>query len=470
MSEFKDHLSTTSDQGQRLKVYPVPARGFWNRWRKLVQAVLLLVFLGLPFLTIGGAPALRLDVSHRRFFILGKMFSAQDAPNVIFILGAFLFSMALLTALAGRAWCGWACPQTVFIEAVFRRIEFWIEGDALAQKKLDQGPASFSKAFKKSFKWIVFALVSLVITHSFLAYFVGGSEIFNMVMGSPLRHPAAFTVVMVSTAIVLFDFGWFREQFCLIACPYGRFQSVMMDEHSVTVAYDVARGEPRRPGRDRAGAGDCIDCRKCVAVCPTGIDIRNGWQFECVACTACIDACDSVMEKVQKPKGLIAYRSEAMDRGQPVRWMRARVWVYGVGLALFTAGFGYRWASHEAFHTEALRAKESPYQLLQDAAGAARVLNHFNLKASNQSPDRSAFEVRLSEADREKGIELVQPGGAATVESGETLARPVFLNFPRSLLRFGKAEARIEVLWQAPGAEPFVEERTVSLVGPLDAR
>lgn len=448
MDDYKDHLSTTGTDGKRIRVYPASVRGLWDRRRQIIQGVLLVVFLATPFVTIGDGPALLLDIENRHFFLAGKMFSAQDAPNVLFILGAFLFGIALLTAVFGRAWCGWACPQTVFIEAVFRRIERWTEGDAFKHRRRDQAPWSLEKVFRKTAKWSAFTLCALVITHSMLAYFVGGREAFQMVLGRPSDHPTAFAAVLVMTAVVLFDFGWFREQFCLIACPYGRFQSVLLDEHSVTVSYDTSRS-------------DCIECKKCVVVCPTGIDIRNGWQFECIACTACIDACDSVMEKIKRPKGLVGYRSEGMTHGKPVQWLRGRVLVYFALTFVFSAALVGRWFTHETFRVDVLRAGGPPFVTPQNQTGL--VMNHFTLKAVNMSAYTANFSVEAGPGK----ITLVQPlSDGRALSSGGKSERPLFIQFSPTILSQGSARLPLKVRWSSPGKKDVLQETEVTLVGP----
>ncbi len=316
----KERLATTDETGKRVFLYPARVQGIWNQRRKIFQIFLLGLFLTLPWIRFNGLPLLLLDVVHRRFTIFGTTFRAHEAPMVVLVFLTFVLTIGIITSIIGRVWCGWACPQTVFTENVYRWIERWIEGDHVARKQLDDGPWNEKKFFKKTLKWIVFILLSMVIGHSFLAYFVGTEALAHMVRHSPYENPGSFGVMAFVTALVAFDFGWFREQFCIVACPYGRFQSVFMDDHSLAVLYDAKRGEVRKgypletPDQKQ---GDCIDCRRCVQVCPTGVDIRRGVQLECVACTACIDACDEVMEKVGKPKGLIRYDSLRGLEGGP---------------------------------------------------------------------------------------------------------------------------------------------------------
>lgn len=326
----EERLATTDEKGKRVYLYPDDIKqGHYRNLRVKLRAFLVIFFLFLPWIKIQGHQAVLLDIPHRRFAILGLTFWAHDAPIFLFVLGILAFGIFLVTALLGRIWCGWACPQTVFIDGVFRRIERWIEGDSVERRKLDDGPWNENKVFKKILKWFLFLLVSLVITHSFLAYFVGTDELLVMIRRPPLENITSFLVMAASTAVILFDFGWFREQFCVIVCPYGRFQSVLMDDDSWAVMYDEKRGEPRR-GRVPEGKseGDCVNCYRCVQVCPTGIDIRRGLQLECIACTACIDACDEVMDRLGKEQGLIRYDTLTQMSGKKVQWLRARTVIY----------------------------------------------------------------------------------------------------------------------------------------------
>ncbi len=222
------------------------------------------------------------------------------------------------TAAFGRIFCGWICPQTIFMEMVFRRIEYWIDGDRGAQIRLDKQAWNADKIKKRVLKWFIFFVISFLIANIFLAYLIGSDRLIQYVLEGPLAHISTLISLLIFTGVFYFIFAWFREQVCIIACPYGRLQGVLLDNKSIVVAYDHKRGEKevgrakfkKNEDREASGKGDCIDCFQCVHVCPTGIDIRNGTQLECVNCTACIDACDSIMEAVNLPKGLIRYASE----------------------------------------------------------------------------------------------------------------------------------------------------------------
>jgi cytochrome c oxidase accessory protein FixG len=468
---FNDRLTTTDEQGHRVRVIPMAVHGYFQKMKDKVHLFLVLFFLALPWIKVGQYPALLLDVPNRRFFLLGHLFLPQDVPGVFFIIAFFAMALLFFTALYGRVWCGWACPQTVFIEGFFRRVERWIEGNHLEQRELDKRPWDFFKIRVKSFKWFLFVLGSLVVTHSFLAYFVGADNVLHMILRSPAENPGSFAVVMVSTAVILFDFGWFREQFCLVACPYGRFQSALMDENSLTIAYDARRGEPRKglaqsvpAGGAVAAQGDCINCLKCVKVCPTGIDIRNGFQMECIACTACADACDEVMLKIEKPVGLIRYMSDRNLQGEKHALLRPRVILYGLLLVFMLSGLTFRIVTQETYQTEILRAVDTPYQLIKAASGD-QVINHFKVNWYNVSPEDARVELRLPENLRAEGFELIQTQTEFSVVSAKNARHQFFVKFPVSALGASQRKVAIESHWQTvKGSSVVVEEVTV--VGP----
>ncbi|MCB0363621.1 MAG: cytochrome c oxidase accessory protein CcoG, partial [Bdellovibrionales bacterium] len=362
----EDRLASLTSDGRRSYIYPAEVRGFFQRYRQIVQALLMVIFLVLPWISINGQQALLFNIPQRHFSIFGLTFMAHDTPLFFFVLALLTLGLAFVTSLWGRVWCGWTCPQTVFIESIFRRIERWIEGQHLAQRKLNEQPLNFTKLWKKSLKWFIFALASLVIAHSFLAYFVGTNELFHMVRQPPTENWTSFLIMSFISLLILFDFGWFREQFCIIACPYGRFQSVLMDQHTINICYDEKRGEPRKGlelGSNQS-PGDCVNCYRCVQVCPTGVDIRRGVQLECIACTACIDACDEIMTKVKKPKGLIRYTSESALAGVPHKMFRFRNFVYLFLILIVASGLVFATARRNPIQITLLRAKDIPYRVV----------------------------------------------------------------------------------------------------------
>ena len=452
---IRDSLTTTSANGKRIRIFPAEVLGKWHQRRVGVQWFMIAIYLVLPWLRLGGHPLLMLDLEHRRFSIFGKVFFAQEVPNLVFLTLSFLLLMGLFTSWFGRVWCGWACPQTVFIERVFRAVERWVEGNALKRKSLHESPWTLEKILKKSLKWILFFGLALILSHSFLAYFVGSEASFDMMTRSPALHPKSFLLIVLFTGIVLFDFGWFREQFCLVACPYGRFQSVMMDDASLFIHYDKTRK-------------DCIDCYKCVSACPTGIDIRNGVQMECIACTACVDACDLVMSRIQKPKGLISYQSLQSIFGKKTRFFRPRPLVYLGLLSLCLSILSYRLSMRTPYWVEVTRAVDTPYQVLKDQAGGEWVLNHFKIHLGNRSWDDLNPHVELLKQP-EDGSELIFPPGlnqpgTVKLHSGDAQDLDVFAKIPRSRLdpNTGDGNLKLKATW-SPGRESWVD---LQMIGP----
>jgi len=315
---FRDSISTISEEGKRAWVYPKKPSGRFYKYRKWVSYALLAFLFAAPFIKVDGNQFLMFNVLERRFNIFGFPFWPQDFHLFVISMIIGVIFVALFTVVFGRIFCGWMCPQTIFMEMVFRRIEFWIDGDRTSQMRLAKQPWNGEKIRKRLLKWGIFFLISFAIANIFLAYLIGSDQLIQYVSEGPMAHVGTLVALLIFTAVFYFVFTWFREQVCIIACPYGRMQGVLLDDKSIVVAYDYKRGESTegrmkfRKGEDRSakGYGDCIDCKQCVHVCPTGIDIRNGTQLECVNCTACIDECDTIMEKVGLPKGLIRYASE----------------------------------------------------------------------------------------------------------------------------------------------------------------
>ncbi len=315
---FRDSIGTINEEGKRAWVFPKKPSGRFYEYRKWVSYGLLLFLFASPFVKLNGNQFLMFNVLERRFNIFGFPFWPQDFHLFVISMIIGVIFVALFTVAFGRIFCGWMCPQTIFMEMVFRRIEFWIDGDRGAQIRLDRQSWNAEKIRKRLLKWFVFFVISFLIANVFLAYLIGSDTLIRYVIDGPLQHLNTLISLLIFTGVFYFVFAWFREQVCIIACPYGRLQGVLLDNKSIVVAYDHKRGEAEngrkkfRKGEDREalGHGDCIDCFQCVNVCPTGIDIRNGTQLECVNCTACIDECDTIMEKIDKPKGLIRYASE----------------------------------------------------------------------------------------------------------------------------------------------------------------
>ncbi|CEN43284.1 cytochrome c oxidase accessory protein CcoG [Capnocytophaga canis] len=315
---FRDSIGTIDKEGKRAWVFPKKPSGRFYRYRKYVSYVLLIFLLVSPWVKINGNQFLLFNILDRKFNIFGLPFWPQDFYLFVISMIIGVVFLALFTVVFGRIFCGWICPQTIFMEMVFRRIEYWIEGDRGSQMRLDKQAWDKEKIRKKTLKWSLFFLISFSVANTFLAYLIGSDVLLTYIKEGPINHWGTFIALFIFTCIFYFIFTWFREQVCIIACPYGRLQGVLLDNRSIIVAYDYVRGESdngrkkfrKNEDRQALGHGDCIDCMQCVHVCPTGIDIRNGTQLECVNCTACIDACDEVMDKVGFKRGLIRFASE----------------------------------------------------------------------------------------------------------------------------------------------------------------
>jgi len=315
---FRDRIGTLDEEGKRKFIFPKKPGGKFYDYRKYVSYFLLAILIANPFVKINGNQFMMFNVIERRFNIFGFPFWPQDFYIFVLVMIAMVVFVILFTVVFGRIFCGWICPQTIFLEMVFRRIEYWIDGDRGAQMRLAKQEWNAEKIGKRLFKWIVFFVLSFFIANIFLAYVMGSDALFLMMEEGPVKQSGNFTALLIFTCVFYFVFVWFREQVCIIACPYGRLQGVLLDDKSINVAYDFVRGEKeagrakfnKKEDRTATGKGDCIDCLQCVHVCPMGIDIRNGTQLECTNCTACIDECDTIMKSVGLPNGLIRYASE----------------------------------------------------------------------------------------------------------------------------------------------------------------
>ena len=316
--KFRDSIGTINKEGKRSWVFPKKPSGKYYKYRSYVSYFLLAFLLSAPFIKINGNQFLLFNVLERRFNIFSFPFWPQDFHLLVISMITGVVFVILFTVVFGRLFCGWICPQTIFLEMVFRKIEYWIDGDRGKQIRLDKQPWNAEKIRKRLLKWFVFFVISFIIANVFLAYLIGGDTVINYITGNPLDNINTLISLIIFTCVFYFVFAWFREQVCIIACPYGRLQGVLLDNKTINVAYDYKRGEreqgrskfKKNEDREALGKGDCIDCKQCVVVCPTGIDIRNGTQLECVNCTACIDECDHIMESINLPKGLIRYASE----------------------------------------------------------------------------------------------------------------------------------------------------------------
>ncbi|MFA6289412.1 MAG: cytochrome c oxidase accessory protein CcoG [Opitutaceae bacterium] len=464
----RDSVTTIRADGSRFFLHPADVRGRFTFLRRWSGWFLIAIYLALPWIPVGGYPAVFLDVAERRFHLFGLTLAFQDTWLLFFGISGLGFALFLVTALLGRVWCGWACPQTVFLEHVFRRVERWIEGDAIARRQLDAAPWTAGKIVRRGFKQAVFIACAAVIAHLLLAYFVSIPNLWAMMNASPGEHWAAFVFIAVFSMALYFNFAWFREQLCIVICPYGRLQSALIDDHSMVIGYDAKRGEPR--GKVHASApaqsnllgysvpdavGACIDCNRCVQVCPTGIDIRQGLQIECIGCAACIDACDEVMDKVKRPRGLVRYASMAAFAGGVTRWLRPRTMVYAV---LLFAGAGVAtWAlsTVRPANFGVTRMTGTPYFM-----DASTVRNQFLLRLVNKRDVPVRFIVTLVDAPEgviQNGLE----GGLLVGPMAEAV-RPLIMQVARKDFH-GHFNFTVKV---SDEKESFTLTRTVEFVGP----
>jgi cytochrome c oxidase accessory protein FixG len=444
-------LPTLNTDGTRRwivpRLYPGPK---WQA-RRITAWVLMAAFLALPWLRVGGRPVMLLDVLKREFTLLGKVFLATDGALLMLLLLAIFVAVVLVTAVAGRAWCGWACPQTVYMEFLYRPIERLFDGE--------RGPARQSTGARRAAKYGAFLLISVVLGNTFLAYFVGTEALVAWVRRSPSSHPEPFLVMAAVSALTFFDFAFFREQMCTVACPYARLQSVLLDRRSLIVGYDARRGEPRNKGKSRPGSGDCIDCRACVAACPTGIDIRDGLQLECIACVQCADACDSIMARIHKPSGLIRYAAqESLETGEkPRTWLRPRVLVYATLLLGLLVALVSVANSTRAAEVTLLRGIGAPFTV-----DDRLVTNQLRVKIQNRTDQERHFELTLLDAPEAL---LVAPEFPLSVAAGERRTTSVFVRVPPAALPHGRRPVRLRVSDDLG----FSEELPYGLLGPSSA-
>lgn len=399
---FRDSIGTVDEEGKRKWVYPKKPKGKLYNARTWVSIFLLAILFSGPFVRINGQPLLLFDVIERKFVIFGQIFWPQDFYIFVLIMLAGVLFIVLFTVVFGRLFCGWVCPQTIFMEMVFRKIEYWIEGDFKHQKRLNDGPWNAEKIRKKVLKHGIFFLISFIISNTFLAYIIGSEALIEIITDNPMNHIGGLVSILIFTGVFYWVFSWFREQVCIVACPYGRLQSVMLDRNSIVVAYDYIRGEIRgkfkkNEDRTQANKGDCIDCNQCVDVCPTGIDIRNGTQLECVNCTACIDACDHMMESVGLPKGLIRYDSEEGIVNKSAKKFTPRSIGYSIVLLLIMGLVSFLLISRTDVDASILKTPGQQYQKRENN----QVSNLYNYKIINKTFEEIPAEIRMMEGEGE---------------------------------------------------------------------
>ncbi len=418
-----DAPATIGEGGNRRWIYPDRRGGARATRRKQIAIGLIIFYFVAPWLEFSGRPLLRVDVLNQKAYFFGLVLQMSEFNLIFFALAILGMVLFLVTSIQGRIWCGYACPQTVFVEWVIRPIEEFFEGPALKRRKQDSEPKTLALWGRKFAKHISFALVSLLVANAFLGFFIDPRTVLHWIFSPPGQHLTAFSFVVFVTLLMYFDLSWFREQFCTFLCPYARFQSVMLDQDSLAVTYDQKRGEPRGKG---SGKGDCIDCGLCVRVCPTGIDIRNGLQLECIQCERCMDACDSIMTNVKRPTGLIKVASSAaLANKERSLWKRPRVYVYSA-IILFVAALGaLRLSSQDAVTMSILRQVGTAYSTMPDG----RLSNMFNARLQNHSDQDRPIAIQVVEpAD---GITLICPQCGSTLAAFSEQLSPIVVVFTK---------------------------------------
>ncbi len=401
---FRDQLSTVNKEGKRNWIYPKKPSGRFYNARTLVSFLLLVILVGMPFIKVDGHQFMLFDFLNRNFILFGIPFGPHDLYLFVIAMIAIIVFVILFTAVFGRVFCGWACPQTIFMEMVFRKIEYWLEGDWLQQKQLTAAPWDSKKTIRKTAKYVIFFIISFFISNIFLSYLIGMDKLIKIITDPPSQHVEGLISILAFSGVFYWVFSYFREQACTIVCPYGRLQGVLLDRDSVVIAYDNVRGEPRgkiRKSEDQSNLGDCIDCHLCVDVCPTGIDIRNGIQLECVNCTACIDACDGVMDKVKRPRGLIRYASlNSIENNSKFRFTPRAVF-YSILLVVLLGVLGYLLSARTDYDFNILRTAGMLYQKQADD----KISNLYDVNIVNKTYRETHIQLKLENPEGE--LELI---------------------------------------------------------------
>lgn len=418
-------MTTINPDGSHHILHPADVSGRFTVARRLVALLLMAVYVALPWIPVNGAPAVFFDVEMRRFHLFGFTMLAQDLWVLSFAISGVGFLLFVVTSVLGRIWCGWACPYTVFLDHVFRRVERWIDGDHHARRRLASAPWTGGKIFKRFLKHGLYILIAAAIAHVFLSYFVSLPRLYGYMRQGPLHHPTSFGIVVSITGALYYCFAWFREQFCILMCPYGRLQSALTDEDTMIIGYDLKRGEPRGKVTD-PGAGACVDCNRCVSVCPTGIDIRDGLQLECIGCAACIDACDDIMTKVKRPTGLIRYDSMRGLAGEKRRIFRPRLLAYGFLGLLGVAALG----TTVFFRAKPMYAEMSRMRGPSFYVDPTMIRNHYQIRLVNKRNQPMSFEISLE--NPAPGYSITGISDATTLQALQEIARPLVVIVPKT--------------------------------------
>lgn len=456
--DFRDSISTVDQKGKRVWIYPKKPSGKFYNWRKILSYFLLALLFGMPYIKIGGEPLLLINIIEKKFVILGQIFWPQDL---------FIFALAMITGVVfitlftlafGRLFCGWVCPQTIFMEMVFRRIEYWIEGDWTHQKKLNEQPWNGEKIRKKVLKHTIFWLISFAIANTFLSYIIGYEALWTIILSGPFVNLGGFIAISVFTTVFYAVFAFMREQVCTTVCPYGRLQGVLLDNKSLVVAYDYVRGENRakfRKNEDRQAEnkGDCIDCKQCIHVCPTGIDIRNGTQLECVNCTACIDACDHMMDNVGLPKGLIKFASEDGIKNKAPFQFTTRIKVYSVLLLLLLGVLFTLILTRTDVQTTITRTRGTTFTKFEEN----KYSNLFDITITNKTNENMNITLKILEGNGE--IKVI--GDSLHLKKQDELHSKFLLIIDKKDL-----DAKVNFVIGVYNGEELIEEKQTTFMGP----
>ncbi len=438
--EFRDSVAHISAEGKRVWFFPKKPKGYFYNLRSYLSWVYLAVFFTLPFIKFHGAPLFMLNVIDRIYILFGVRFWPQDF--FIFVLGMLIFVVfiILFTVIFGRVFCGWVCPQTIFMEMVFRKIEYWLEGDRKAQMTLRTQPWNSKTLSRRILKIILFFAVSFAIANTFLMYIIGSDAVWNIATEPVTQHVGGFSAIVVFSLVFFFIYYWFREQVCLIVCPYGRMQGVMLDKNSIAVTYDHVRGEPRTKHIKKTADqphGDCVDCLECIRVCPTGIDIRNGLQLECVNCTACMDACDTVMEKTHREKGLIRYASENSVLTKTKLKLNKRIVAYSLVLLALISVEAFLLITRSELEVNSVRTRNTLFTVEPDG----KIGNLYNIKLINKTSDEMNIEFRIEG----KNASFDWIGHQNKLQSGEMKNGELFIYVPVDELPSQRNDVKLEI-------------------------
>lgn len=466
---YRDQIATVNDRGGRIWVYPKKPKGKFYQWRTYLSWGLLALLFGMPFIKVNGDPLLLFNVLEGKFIVFGLVFMPQDLHLFALAMITFVVFIVLFTVVFGRLFCGWICPQTIFMEMVFRKIEYWIEGDYTAQKRLNKAPWNSDKAIKKVSKHLIFFLIAVLIANTFLAYIIGIDQVYNIISEPISLHLGGFVSMLVFSGLFYWVFAFFREQVCIAVCPYGRLQGVLLVKESIVVIYDWIRGEPRGKMKKKADTfkalpvvenpaalGDCIDCHLCVKVCPTGIDIRNGTQLECVNCTACMDACDEVMIKVGREPGLIRYDSPTNIEAKQKKIFTTRVWAYTAALGILIVLQGFLFMTRSEVETLFLRTPGLLFQKTEDG----NISNLYNYQLTNKTTE-TISNVEFKLVNKNGRIKVV--GKVPDIEKQDQAKGSLFIEISPDDLSSRKNKLKIEVYSNGK----LIDEVKTNFLGPV---